>query len=46
MLTYSFVPPFLEAKFCGVPSRAVDKLGCATNKERNYEALVYLTTKQ
>jgi hypothetical protein len=29
MTMYSFVPPFREAKFCGVPSCVFDKLGCA-----------------
>jgi hypothetical protein len=31
---YSFAPPFREAKFCGVPSCAFDKLGCASGEER------------
>lgn len=30
-----FRTPFREAKFCGVPSCSVHKLGCATGKERN-----------
>jgi hypothetical protein len=30
---YSFIPPFYEAKFCGVPSRVFDKLGCAAGEE-------------
>jgi hypothetical protein len=32
MVVYSFVPPFREAKFCGVPSYVFDKLGCAAGK--------------
>jgi hypothetical protein len=28
------VPPFYEAKFCGVPSRAIANVGCAVGKER------------
>jgi hypothetical protein len=31
---YSFVPPFLEANFCGVPSCVFDKLGCAMGEKR------------
>jgi hypothetical protein len=27
MVTYSFVPPFRETKFCGVPECVFDKLG-------------------
>jgi hypothetical protein len=30
--TYSFVPFFRKAKFCGVSSQAVDKVGCAVAK--------------
>jgi hypothetical protein len=30
---YSFVPPFRKAKFCGVPSRVFDKLGCAAGEK-------------
>jgi hypothetical protein len=30
---YSFVPPFREAKFCGVPSCGFDKSGCAAGKK-------------
>jgi hypothetical protein len=30
----SFVPPFREAKFCGLPSCVFDKLGCAAGKKR------------
>jgi hypothetical protein len=33
MAMYSFVPPFREAKFCGVPSCVFDKLGCAADEE-------------
>jgi hypothetical protein len=33
MVTYSFVPPFREAKFCGVPSCVFDKLGCAAGEK-------------
>jgi hypothetical protein len=29
MAMYSFIPPFREAKFCGVMSCVSDKLGCA-----------------
>jgi hypothetical protein len=28
MAIYIFVPRFHEAKFCGVPSRVLDKLPC------------------
>jgi hypothetical protein len=31
---YSFLSPFREAKFCGVPSYVVDKLGCAEGGKR------------
>jgi hypothetical protein len=31
---YSFVLPFREAKFCGVPSCVFDKLGCAACGKR------------
>jgi hypothetical protein len=30
----SFVSPFREAKFCGVPSRVLDKLGCAAGEKK------------
>jgi hypothetical protein len=30
----SFVPPFHETKFCGVPSCVFDKLGCAAGERR------------
>jgi hypothetical protein len=33
MAMYSFVPPFREATFCGVPSCVFDKLGCATGEK-------------
>jgi hypothetical protein len=33
MNVYSFVPPFREAKFCGVPSCVFDKLECAAGEE-------------
>jgi hypothetical protein len=33
MVMYSFVPPFCEAKFCGVPSCFFDKLGCAVGEK-------------
>jgi hypothetical protein len=33
MAMYSFVPHFLEAKFCGVPSCVFDKLGCAADEK-------------
>jgi hypothetical protein len=32
---YRFVPPFREAKFCGVPSYVFDKLGCAAGEKRD-----------
>jgi hypothetical protein len=31
--TCSFAPPFRKAKFCGVPSRAIAKVGCAMDKK-------------
>jgi hypothetical protein len=34
MAVYSFVSPFREAKFCGVPSCVFDKLGCAAGEKR------------
>jgi hypothetical protein len=34
MLMHSFVSPFRKAKFCGVPSRVFDKLGCAAGEKR------------
>jgi hypothetical protein len=34
MAVYSFVPPFREATFCGVPSRVFDKLGGAAGEKR------------
>jgi hypothetical protein len=34
MTMHSFVPPFLEAKFCDVPSCVFDKLGCAAGEKR------------
>jgi hypothetical protein len=30
---YSYVSPFHEAEFCGMPSRAFDKLGCAMGEK-------------
>jgi hypothetical protein len=33
MAMYSFVPPFREAKFFGVPSCVFDKLGCAAGEK-------------
>jgi hypothetical protein len=33
MAMYSFVHPFREAKFCGVPSCVFDKLGCAAGEK-------------
>jgi hypothetical protein len=33
MAMYSFVPPFREAKFCGVPSCVFDKLGCSADEK-------------
>jgi hypothetical protein len=34
MAMCSFVHPFREAKFCGVPSCVFDKLGCAAGEEK------------
>jgi hypothetical protein len=34
MAMYSFVPPFRETKFCGVPSCVFDISGCATGEKR------------
>jgi hypothetical protein len=34
MAMYIFVPPFCEAKFCGVPSCVFDKSGCAASEKR------------
>jgi hypothetical protein len=33
MVMYNFLPPFREAKFCGVPSCVFDKLGCAAGEK-------------
>jgi hypothetical protein len=33
MVIYGFVPPFREAKFCGVPSCVFDILGCAAGEK-------------
>jgi hypothetical protein len=33
MAMYSFLPPFREATFCGVPSCVFDKLGSATGEK-------------
>jgi hypothetical protein len=33
MVMYSFVHPFCEATFCGVPSCVFDKLGCAASEK-------------
>jgi hypothetical protein len=32
MTMCSVIPPFREAKFCGVPSCVFDKLGCAAGE--------------
>jgi hypothetical protein len=32
-IMYSFIPPFHEAKFCDVPSRVFDKLGCVVGEK-------------
>jgi hypothetical protein len=32
--TYCFASPFRKAKFCGVPSRANVKVGCAVGKRK------------
>jgi hypothetical protein len=34
MVMYSFVPPFREAKVCGMPSCVFDKLGCTAGVKR------------
>jgi hypothetical protein len=34
MAMSNFEHPFLEAKFCGVPSCVFDKLGCAMGVKR------------
>jgi hypothetical protein len=34
MAIYSFVPPFREAIFCGIPSRVFDKSGCAAGEKK------------
>jgi hypothetical protein len=34
MVMYSFVPPYREAKFCGVPSCVFDKLGCSAGENK------------
>jgi hypothetical protein len=34
MVMHSFVPPFREAKFCGVPSCVFDKLGCVAGEKK------------
>jgi hypothetical protein len=34
------VPPFCKAKFCGVPSGAVVKVGCAMGKERLWNTVL------
>jgi hypothetical protein len=34
MAMYSFVSPFREAKFCGVPLCVFDKLGCAAGEKK------------
>jgi hypothetical protein len=31
---YCFVLPFCKAKFCGVPSEAIVKVGCAVGKKK------------
>jgi hypothetical protein len=33
--TYCCVPPFSKAKFCGVPSRDIVKVGCAGGRKRS-----------
>jgi hypothetical protein len=33
MAMHSFVPPYREAKVCGVPSFVFDKLGCVAGEE-------------
>jgi hypothetical protein len=44
MAMYSFLSPFREAKFCGVPSCVFDELGCATGEKRlQNTALMQLT---
>jgi hypothetical protein len=34
MAMYSFVSPFRQAKFCGVPSCVFDKSGCAAGEKK------------
>jgi hypothetical protein len=33
VITYCFIPPFSKAKFFGVPSRTVVKVGCSLGKK-------------
>jgi hypothetical protein len=35
MTLYCFVPPFRKAKFCGVPSRAIVKVGIVVGKKKS-----------
>jgi hypothetical protein len=37
--THCFVPTFRKAKFCGVPSQAIVKVGCAVDKKDANTAL-------
>jgi hypothetical protein len=32
VVTYSLVPPFRKAKYCGVPSGATVQVGCTVSK--------------
>jgi hypothetical protein len=45
MVIQSFIPPFLEAKFCGVPSCVLDKLGCAEGEKSLQNAVLGSTCK-
>jgi hypothetical protein len=45
MAMFRFVPPFREAKFCGVPSYVFDKLGCAVGEKRLRNTDVDIVTK-
>jgi hypothetical protein len=40
MAIYSVVPPFCEAKFCGVPSCVFDKLGCAAGEKSMWNTIM------
>jgi hypothetical protein len=44
MAMYSFVPPFCEAKFGGVPACIFDKVGCAAGENIFWNAGIYYQT--